>query len=98
MQKHDRLTWHDPRCNGFPQVYNGATVTVLQEHERMTKLNIALVGAGFMGQFHALAIAGSDVAELKAVVDLSEAAGAKVAAAHGARYFKTTDDVVSAGG
>lgn len=64
----------------------------------MTKLNIALVGAGFMGQFHALAIAGSDVAELEAVVDVSEAIGGKVAAAHGARYFKTTGDAVSAGG
>jgi predicted dehydrogenase len=61
----------------------------------MAKLNVALVGAGFMGQFHAKTIAESDVATLAAVVDISEAAGGKMAADYGARYLRTAGDAPS---
>ena len=64
----------------------------------MSKLKLALVGAGFMGQFHAQAIAGSDVAELSAVVDLSPVVGRKVADAFGVRYLRTVADALDAGG
>ena len=56
---------------------------------------IALVGAGFMGQFHAQAIDSSDVAELTAVVDLNPAAR-EVADAHGARYLSSLDEALDA--
>jgi len=59
----------------------------------MTQL--ALVGAGFMGQFHAQAIASSDVARLTAVVDVNPAAR-EVAAAHGARYLPSIDEALAA--
>lgn len=59
--------------------------------------NLALVGAGFMGQFHAQAIASSDVAELVAVVDLNPAAR-EVADAHGARYLPSIDEALEADG
>lgn len=61
----------------------------------MTQL--ALVGAGFMGQFHAQAIAASDVAELTAVVDTNPAAK-EVADRYGARYLGSIDDALNADG
>ncbi|HEU4657107.1 MAG TPA: Gfo/Idh/MocA family oxidoreductase [Capillimicrobium sp.] len=61
----------------------------------MTQL--ALVGAGFMGQFHAQAIASSDVAELTAVVDLNPAAR-EVADRYGARYLPSIDEALAADG
>ena len=68
------------------------------EIERMSKLKIGLVGAGFMGQFHAATIAQSDVASLAAVVDLSEAIGKPVAQAFGAAYRRTIEDALASGG
>lgn len=61
----------------------------------MTQL--ALVGAGFMGQFHAQAIASTDVAELTAVVDTNPAAE-EVARRYGARYLRSIDDALDADG
>ena len=63
----------------------------------MTKLRIALVGAGFMGQFHAQVVAESDVAELSAVVDLNASIGKPVAERFGARYVATIEDALSQG-
>ena len=37
----------------------------------MSRMRLAIVGAGFMGQFHAQAIAGLETATLSAIVDLS---------------------------
>lgn len=59
----------------------------------MTQL--ALVGAGFMGQFHAQAIASSDVARLSAVVDVNPAAR-EVADAYGARYVPSIEEALAA--
>ncbi|MFO1057416.1 MAG: Gfo/Idh/MocA family oxidoreductase [Dongiaceae bacterium] len=53
----------------------------------MAKLNLALVGAGFMGRFHAQTIAESDGARLAAVIDLSQQAGPPLAEAFGAAYL-----------
>ncbi len=61
----------------------------------MTQL--ALVGAGFMGQFHAQAIASSDVAQLTAVVDTNPAARA-VADRYAARYLGSIEEALAADG
>ncbi|MCX5512823.1 hypothetical protein C3941_02990 [Kaistia algarum] len=60
----------------------------------MTKLRIALVGAGFMGQFHAQVVAESDVAELSAVVDLNAAAGKPMAERFGSTYVASITDAI----
>lgn len=61
----------------------------------MSKLRVALVGAGFMGQFHAQVVAESDVAELSAIVDLNAAVGKPVAERFGTRYVASIDDALS---
>jgi myo-inositol 2-dehydrogenase/D-chiro-inositol 1-dehydrogenase len=61
------------------------------EDEAMAKLNLALVGAGFMGRFHAQAIAECDGARLAAVIDLAEAAGRPLAEAWGAAYLRDAE-------
>ena len=57
----------------------------------MAKLNVAVIGAGFMGRLHAQAIAESDVASLAAVVDTSEAIGRPVAERFGVPYMPNLD-------
>lgn len=52
----------------------------------MSKLRIALVGAGFMGRFHAQVVAESDVAELSAIVDLDAEIGKAAAEHFGTRH------------
>jgi myo-inositol 2-dehydrogenase/D-chiro-inositol 1-dehydrogenase len=64
----------------------------------MAKLNVALVGAGFMGQFHARTIAESDGARLAAVVDLSEAVGKPTADSFGAAWHRDIEAALAAGG
>ncbi|RVB66933.1 gfo/Idh/MocA family oxidoreductase, partial [Mesorhizobium sp. M7A.F.Ca.CA.002.03.2.1] len=45
----------------------------------MSKLKIAIVGAGYMGLLHAQVVAESPVAELSAFVDPNAASGSKAA-------------------
>ncbi len=60
----------------------------------MTKLRLALVGAGFMGRLHAKAIASSDVARLTVVVD-SDPTVAAFADLHRARYVGSIDEALA---
>jgi predicted dehydrogenase len=64
----------------------------------MAKLNVALVGAGFMGQFHAQTVAESESARLAAVVDLSEKVGKPTAGKYGATWHRDIDAALAAGG
>ncbi len=57
------------------------------------KLRVAVVGAGFMGQLHARAVAESGVASLSAVVDPA-AAGREIADQFGTRYLTSIDDAL----
>lgn len=59
------------------------------------RTRLALVGAGFMGQFHAQAIASCDVAELTAVVDTNPEARV-VADRYDARYLDSIDAALAA--
>lgn len=61
----------------------------------MSKVRIALVGSGFMGQFHAQVVAQSDVAELSAIVDLNAAVGRPVAEKFNTRYVASVADALS---
>lgn len=54
-------------------------------------LDIAVVGAGFMGQLHARTVAESDVARLAAIVDLDERQGRSVAAHHDTRFHRDVE-------
>ena len=53
----------------------------------MNKLRIAIVGVGFMGRFHAQAVAGLETATLDAVVDTVASLGQETASRYGCRYF-----------
>ncbi|MDA1192915.1 MAG: Gfo/Idh/MocA family oxidoreductase, partial [Candidatus Poribacteria bacterium] len=65
----------------------------------MSKLRIAVIGSGGMGQRHAQLIAGRDDAELVAVASRNEASGRTVAQARGVPYLNdwrdanTRDDI-----
>ncbi len=61
----------------------------------MDRLRIAIVGVGFMGQFHAQCLAGVDAATLSAVVETDEARGRETAARYGARYFADVESVLA---
>ena len=62
----------------------------------MSRMRLAIVGAGFMGQFHAQAIAGLETATLSAIVDLSAELGRKTADQYGARHFPDIDAALAA--
>ncbi|MBX6324137.1 MAG: Gfo/Idh/MocA family oxidoreductase, partial [Rhodospirillaceae bacterium] len=64
----------------------------------MAKLNVALVGAGFMGRFHAQAIAESEGGRLAAVVDPVEDAGRSTAERYGAAWHRDVEAALRAGG
>ncbi|MBI2383042.1 MAG: Gfo/Idh/MocA family oxidoreductase [Gammaproteobacteria bacterium] len=53
----------------------------------MKKIRTAVVGAGYLGKFHAQKYAALDASELRAVVDLNAAAAQSVAAQCGARHY-----------
>lgn len=61
-------------------------------------LNVATVGAGFMGQLHAKAVADCDIARLTAVVDIDVEAGKRVAEGFGVAHHRTVEDALAAGG
>jgi myo-inositol 2-dehydrogenase/D-chiro-inositol 1-dehydrogenase len=61
-------------------------------------LNLAVVGAGFIGQLHARTIAETEGAALAAVIDPAAAPGRATAERHGARYFADIDEACAAGG
>lgn len=60
----------------------------------MSRLRVAVVGAGQMGSSHARVVAQSDAAELAVVVDIDGAAAARVAGLYGAQ--SSTDLAVAA--
>lgn len=62
----------------------------------MKRIRLGIVGAGFMGQFHARCAQGLETAELTAIVDLDAALGGDVAARHGARHYRDIDAALAA--
>ena len=63
-----------------------------------SRLRIAVVGAGLMGSLHARAIAEAESAELAAVVDIEQRAGASLAERFRARYLPTIEDALGLDG
>lgn len=61
-------------------------------------LNVAVVGAGFMGRLHARTVAESEIANLVAIVDISEDAGRAVAGQYDAAYYRDVAGVLDTGG
>jgi myo-inositol 2-dehydrogenase/D-chiro-inositol 1-dehydrogenase len=55
---------------------------------------MGVVGAGFMGQFHARTIAECDSTELAAIVDLNEQLGRQVADEFGVKYYRTVEEAL----
>jgi len=62
----------------------------------MAPIRLGIVGAGFMGQFHARCAQGLETAELSAIVDMDAELGARVAADHGARHYADVDAALGA--
>ncbi len=60
----------------------------------MSALRIAVIGAGYMGRKHVRYLAGSEECRLAAVVD-PDAAAEQAARAHGARYCRGVDELLS---
>lgn len=63
----------------------------------MSRLRIAVVGVGYIGQLHARVLAEMATATLAAVVDISAKTGQEVAQRHGCAYFADVDTVLAAG-
>ncbi|HTL99220.1 MAG TPA: Gfo/Idh/MocA family oxidoreductase [Holophagaceae bacterium] len=60
----------------------------------MSKLKVAVVGVGHLGQHHARLAAASPHAELVAVVDPGEERGREIAAKHGTRWVATLAEIL----
>jgi predicted dehydrogenase len=60
----------------------------------MSKLKVAVVGVGHLGQHHARLAAASPHAELVVVVDPGEARGREIAAQRGTRWAATLDEIL----
>ncbi|HJU83958.1 MAG TPA: Gfo/Idh/MocA family oxidoreductase, partial [Holophagaceae bacterium] len=60
----------------------------------MSKLKVAVVGVGHLGQHHARIAAQSPHAELVAVVDPGEARGREIAAKHGTRWVASLGEIL----
>jgi predicted dehydrogenase len=60
----------------------------------MDRLRVAVVGAGYMGQLHARAVAECDSAELAAVVDMRRETGSRVASLYGATYYSDVQQLL----
>lgn len=60
----------------------------------MSKLKVAVVGVGHLGQHHARLAAASPHAELVAVVDPGEARGKEIAALHGTRWAPSLGEIL----
>jgi predicted dehydrogenase len=60
----------------------------------MSKLRVAVVGVGSLGQHHARIAAASEAAELVAVVDPNEARGLEIAAKFGTAWVPAVADVL----
>jgi predicted dehydrogenase len=60
----------------------------------MSKLKVAVVGVGHLGQHHARIAAQSPHAELVAVVDPGEARGKEIAEKHGTRWVATLAEIL----
>lgn len=61
----------------------------------MSKLRVAVVGVGHLGQHHARIAAGSEVAELVAVVDPSQQRGLEIAEKFHTRWVPTVADILA---
>jgi myo-inositol 2-dehydrogenase/D-chiro-inositol 1-dehydrogenase len=64
----------------------------------MSKLQLAVVGAGFIGQLHARAVAESEDARVAAVIDVDAAPARATAERFGARWYRDIDAACAAGG
>ncbi|MFO1057409.1 MAG: Gfo/Idh/MocA family oxidoreductase [Dongiaceae bacterium] len=64
----------------------------------MSRLSVAVVGAGFIGQLHARALAESEGARVAAVIDVAAAPGQATAERFGARWYPDIDAACAAGG
>ena len=62
----------------------------------MSKLKVAVVGVGHLGQHHARLAAASPHAELVAVVDPGEPRGREIAAKHGTRWASSLAEILPA--
>jgi len=62
----------------------------------MKKIRLAIVGAGFMGNFHAQSAVGLETATLSAIVDLNVPLGTALAEKYGAQHFKDVDAALAA--
>jgi len=61
----------------------------------MSKLKVAVVGVGSLGQHHARIAAGSEAADLVAVVDPSEARGREIAEKFGTQWVASLGEVLA---
>lgn len=61
----------------------------------MDKVEFGLIGAGVIGRVHARNIAARTDARLRWLVDIDEARGAELAAAHGARFSTSVDAMLA---
>ena len=62
----------------------------------MARIRLGIVGAGFMGRFHAQSARGLETAELTAVVDMNGELGARTAAEFGAVHHGDVDAALKA--
>ena len=61
----------------------------------MSRLRIAIVGAGFMGLLHARVVADSDLAEVSAIIDPNVELGRQSADEFGVRHFADAASALS---
>lgn len=61
------------------------------------RINVGLIGAGYIAGWHAGALKLTPGARLSAVCDLSASAAEALAAAHGAQAFSALDDMIASG-
>ena len=62
----------------------------------MQRIRLGIVGAGFMGQFHAQSARGLETADLTAIVDMDAELGAGTASDFGAVHYRDVDAALQA--
>ncbi len=70
-------------------------VGIIQEREvEMEQLKIAVIGAGFIGSFHARILFECPQAELKAIVDINEETARTLSEKYGCRYYTDMEEML----